>query len=129
MRIRQKEKWMKVGLLAMCFATLLPISSVANAEDIDIYFVYASHDKEAQRSLKNAFASEYNVKSYNIDLLAIADYTGRQKAMAKLSQAKVVVLVKDKPRQILAGQNSFSTVEVSDASSASLAKIRYKISH
>lgn len=69
----------------------------------DVYVAYAGKDKSLKNALTEALSKDLRIKTYNVDLLGIADYSGVQKAAAKLSRAKVVVLLRDGPSDMLKG--------------------------
>lgn len=73
------------------------------ARQVDVYIVYASSDRAAKNELTEALSEGLSVKSYNSNLLALADYSGKQKVMAKLERASVVVILNDGPLDHLAG--------------------------
>jgi len=50
-----------------------------------------------------AMPKNIKVKAYNADLLAVADYSGIQKAVAKFEKAGVIVVLRDRPVQMLKG--------------------------
>ncbi len=74
------------------------------ARQVDVYIVYASSDRDAKNELTAALAEGLSVKSYNSNLLALADYSGKQKAMSKLERVSVVVIINDAPLDHLAGR-------------------------
>lgn len=74
------------------------------ARQVDVYIVYASSDRAAKNELTEALSEGLSVKSYNSNLLALADYSGKQKAMAKLERASIVVILSDAPLDHLAGR-------------------------
>lgn len=74
------------------------------ARQVDVYIVYASSDRAAKNELTEALSEGLSVKSYNSNLLALADYSGKQKAMAKLDRARVVVILNDAPLDHLTGR-------------------------
>jgi len=114
------SKYLTVLATVFCLTLL---SQAVQAADVDIYIAYSNKDKSDKKALESAL-SDYNVMSYKVDLLAMADYSGQQKAAAKLSQAKVVVLLKDKPVKYLRGAELGTTVEVSGSSAEDIAKIK-----
>jgi len=48
-----------------------------------------------------ALPKNINVKAYNADLLAVADYSGIQKAVSKFEKAGVIVVLRDRPIEML----------------------------
>ncbi len=74
------------------------------ARQVDVYIVYASSDRDAKNELIDALPEGLSVKSYNSNLLALADYTGQQKALSKLELASVVVIISDAPLDHVSGR-------------------------
>ena len=75
----------------------------AGGSDLDVYVVFSGKDKKDKKALKAALPANLKVKYYNVDLLAVADYSGKQKAIAKFETAKMIVIVKDSPLELLQG--------------------------
>lgn len=75
----------------------------AQAEGVDVYFVYAGRDKKESDGLVNELRKELSVKTYNADLLVLADYSGKQKAVARLEKARMVLVFQDSPWKLLKG--------------------------
>ncbi len=78
-------------------------SPTAWAQDLDVYIVYSGKNKKDQKQLKGVLPQNLTVKSYNVDLLVLADYSGKQKVIAKLGRARVIVILHDRPMEILEG--------------------------
>ena len=74
------------------------------ARQVDVYIVYASSDRAAKNELTDALPEGLSSKSYNSNLLALADYSGKQKALSKLERASVVVILNDAPLDHLSGR-------------------------
>jgi len=98
------------------FFVVIPSHSFAQ----DIYIVYAGTDKNIQKELKSVLSENFKVKSFNVGLLAMADYTGKQKAITKISKAKVVVLINEKPAELLGDAEFASVVTVSSSSRSAI---------
>ncbi|MFQ5564442.1 MAG: hypothetical protein ACE5FO_12845 [Parvularculaceae bacterium] len=84
-----------VAFLATGLLVTIPAPSIA----ADIYFVYSGKDRELLKQITRRVPASLSVKSYNIDLLALADYSGKQKVTAKLKRADFVVFVNDRARK------------------------------
>jgi len=69
----------------------------------DVYLIYSGKNKADKKLFLKAFPKEIKVKAYNADLLAVADYSGIQKAVAKFDRAQVIVVIKDRPMEMLKG--------------------------
>jgi len=90
------------------FATLLGVLLLWGmwsplAWGADVYVVYAGKDKSNKTQLVKALPSDLSVKAYNVDLLAVSDYSGKQKVLAKFSGARLVVILLDASMLILEG--------------------------
>ena len=91
--------------------TVLPIAlgflcwglSVQTAWAIDVYVVYSGRDKALATQVVSALSRDLSVKKYNADLLALADYSGKQKAVAKISRAQLIVILRDRPMNLFRG--------------------------
>lgn len=71
--------------------------------DLEVYVVYSGKNKDERNALLEKLSGKFRVKTYNVDLLAVADYSGKQKVLAKLSQAPIIIFMKDTPSKILKG--------------------------
>ena len=94
--------------LKRIFAIVLALFFVMGAHipvawGLDVYVVYAGKVKKQKSQLVKQLPGDLSVKSYNVDLLALADYSGKQKAISKLSKARLVVILEDPPLEILDG--------------------------
>lgn len=98
-------------LLSLLIMALPQFSFAAN---VDIYLVYSGPEKNIAKSLKKILSKDYKVKTYNVDMLALADYSGKQKVTSKLAKARLVVLIKDKPRKILSDMPLKSIIDIID---------------
>ena len=92
---------MPVRRLTVAFAVVLFAGMTAMVSAQDVYIVYSGKDRTLKQKVANAFPKTMKVKEYNVDLLALADYSGKQKAITKVSRADVVVIVGDKAMDIL----------------------------
>jgi len=100
------KKILQPGLalvMGLCFLYEANLTQALAGQNIDVYVVFSGKDKKDKNALKKAFSADLSVKFYNIDLLALADYSGKQKAIAKFEKAKVIVFVKDSPHELLEG--------------------------
>lgn len=100
------QKILQPGLalvMGLCFLYEANFTQALAGQDIDVYVAYSGKDKKDKRALKKVFPANLSVKFYNVDLLALADYSGKQKAIAKLEKAKLIVFVKDAPHELLEG--------------------------
>ena len=65
----------------------------ADAQDTDVYVVYSRATKADKNQLLKAFSKSYSVKAYMADLLVVADYSAKQKILARFGSARLVVLL------------------------------------
>lgn len=70
---------------------------------VDAYVLYDGKSKSEKTKFLENLPKAIAVKSYNVDLLAVADYSGKQKALAKFQKASVVVILFDGPMKVLKG--------------------------
>ena len=81
-------------IIIFMFLLLMPLANKAYAaKNIDVYLVYSGSDRKLQKSIKKALPKTLRIKAYNASLLMMADYSGKQKALAKVSSARVVVWI------------------------------------
>lgn len=89
-------------------------SVAAQADHVDVYLIYSADVRVLRNDMKKTLAPDYMVKSYNVDLLAVADYSGRQKILAKLVNAQLIVLIGQKPVDLLGHEGLENVVSVSN---------------
>lgn len=85
--------------LVLCWSVLAPEICTA----LDAYVIYSGKNYQEKESFLATLPKEFSVKSYNADLLAVADYSGKQKALTKFQRASVIVILLDEPMQLLRG--------------------------
>jgi len=92
-------------LLTILLGVLLCLSIEAPKtwSAVDAYVIYGGKNKTEKKIFLAKLPKEVSVKSYNVDLLAVADYSGKQKALAKFQKASVIVLLLNDPMKILMG--------------------------
>ncbi len=88
-----------LGIAVACVA----VTSPGVAQHIDLYVVYTSGNRAQKNDLLNALPEDVSVKAYNTNLLALADYSGKQKTIAKLETARIVVILDTGPMEHLQG--------------------------
>ncbi len=92
----------KTSKLAMILGIFLSCQLLSTtAQGVDVYVVYSGRDGGLRNQVVGAMPGNLDVKTYNVDLLALADYSGKQKAVSKISRAGVVVIVGSRPMQLL----------------------------
>ncbi len=87
-----------------CLALAGPAAPALMAQQVDVYVVYRGGGRGEKNDLVEALPSGLDVKSYNSNLLALADYSGMQKVIAKLETARVVVILGNAPSQYIEGR-------------------------
>lgn len=90
----------RIVVFTLALFSLLGMSVTA-ASAQDVYVIYSGKDRAFKNQIVGAFPEDVKVKEYNADLLVLADYTGKQKAVTKISRAAVVLIIGDKPMDIL----------------------------
>ena len=98
-------RWRASGLLVLALTLVTPIFGAASArrDGPDVYVVYSGRSRAAKKELLSKLSKDLSVSTYNVDLLALADYSGRQKAVAKIERAPVIVFLGDGPNRYLKG--------------------------
>ena len=91
-----------VFMLFLSGFLIVPKLALAQSK-IDIYVVYSGTSKKDKKGLKKVIPKSLRTKYYNADLLAVADYSGKQKAISKFNRAKIVIIVGDAPMHLLDG--------------------------
>ena len=93
----------------------------------DAYVVFSSDSRELKSTISALLKKSLKVKTYNVDILALSDYSGKQKVIAKFSRATVVVILGDKPLDELKGAKFSSHLIVTSASGDDLASDKLKV--
>ena len=88
------------GMLVMATGVL---AAAPGGPGLDVYVVYSGRDRGSKAKLLKLLSKDVKVKTYNVDLLAVADYSGKQKAIGKLQRARTVVFLGKRPSTILKG--------------------------
>ncbi len=108
---------------AVIISILLLGSTGVHAADINVYLVYVGADKKIVKIIRSSLPKDLAVRKYNASMLLMADYSGKQKVIAKLSKAKLVVFMGDSPKKLL-GQHQFKKqITISGAGEAELKQI------
>lgn len=90
---------MKVTILFLMISLATPLAWGG----VDVYLIYSGKNKAEKKALMKALPKDIKVKAYNADLLAVADYSGIQKAVSKFESAGVIVVLRDRPLEMLKG--------------------------
>jgi hypothetical protein len=112
-------KFCTVSLLIFAGSFAAPVYSAG----ADIFLVYVGADKKIKKSVKSALPAELKVKSYNASLLAMADYSGKQKAVSKITKAKLVVFITGKPAALLSDSSIPNSVTIEGDAQSEVDKI------
>lgn len=98
------KKGFKNTLIGVIAAGLLvSVSQPAFASGNDVYLMYSLKNKKDYSDVKSKLPKSIKSRSYKVDLLAIADYSGKQKAVTKAESAKVVILFGATSQKLLKG--------------------------
>lgn len=108
-----------VALLILFGSFALPSYALAT----DVFLVYVGGGKSTQQSIKQALPAELKVKSYNASLLAMADYSAKQKAVAKVTKAKLVVFITARPKRLLNDPSIDNSVTIESDAQTEIDKI------
>lgn len=95
--------WNKAYMLIAGGTLLWGLVAPSTASAVDAYVLYDGKSKKEKKTFLAALPKALSVKSYNVDLLAVADYSGKQKAISKFQKASVVVILLDGPMKVLKG--------------------------
>lgn len=79
------------------------LTPVVNAAATDVYLVYAGKNRKLKAEIFGELSGPFSVKTYNVGLLGLADYSGVQKVVSKISKAKTVVLLYDTAAEAFKG--------------------------
>ena len=90
-------------VLLSCVAATTLVAPLT-ARQVDVYVVYGGGDRNARDELLEALPDGLSVRSYNSNLLALADYSGKQKVLSKLETARVVVILSESALEHLQGR-------------------------
>ena len=97
------------------------------ARQVDVYILYDSSDRDAKNELVGALPEGMSTKSYNSNLLALADYSGKQRTLSKLERASVVVILSDATLDHLSGRLADAIVLLVNTISTGLTSDRQTI--
>lgn len=89
------------GVLAGGAVGAAPRPAEAQAGRTDLFVVYTSKSRDDRDRLVTALPDGLQVQTYNSDILAIADYSGKQKALARLDRARIIVVLGDRAAERL----------------------------
>ena len=109
-------------ILSALMVTFFPLPVMA--AEVDVYIVYSGADKSIAKALKKSLSGDFKLKKYNTKLLAMADYSGKQKAVAKISSARLVVLVKEETYKALGSPDFSASITVTGSTPEDIEMIR-----
>ncbi len=79
------------------------LTPVVNAAVADVYLVYAGKNRKLKTEVFEELSGTFSVKTYNVGLLGLADYSGVQKVVSKISKAKIVMMLHDAASEAFKG--------------------------
>ncbi len=91
------------GALLVAVGLWVGLVPAALAQEVDVYVIYSRKKKEVKNQLVEVLAQKHTVKTYNADLLVVADYSAQHKAVARFGRAQLVVLLPGAPMRALEG--------------------------
>lgn len=94
---------------------------------VDVYLVYSGSNKAQKTAVMDALPKGIKVKAYNADLLAVADYSGIQKAVAKFDNAEAIIILQDRPMEMLRGATVNKDLYIVESLKTGLASSRWKV--
>ncbi len=103
-----------VGLALAC--SLFFVLAIPAFAD-DVYVFYSLANRELWESLEPAL-STYEIETYKVDLLTLADYSAKQKAVARANRSHVSIVVGPKASHVLSDTtlvNPLIAVEARDS--------------
>lgn len=92
-------KWFLVFFIGIL--PLFPLGQSKAQADTEVYVVYSARDKADKDKLMKALPKNISIKAFNIDFLAFADYSGKQKIVSKLNRSKMIIFMGDIPMLLL----------------------------
>lgn len=96
---QRTAKWIWVFLFSSILLFTLT-QSKAQAET-EVYVVYAGKGNLGKNKLMAALPKNISAKAFNINFLAFADYSGKQKMVTRLNRSKMVIFMSDIPMLLL----------------------------
>lgn len=128
MRATHSLRWRLSWLVLMLGAIMAgrPIAT-AGQEALDIYVVYDASTRDVRRELTDLLEANHSVRGYNADLLGVADYAGKQKALARLERARVVIILGDRVGDLLGESTLQRPVVVAGALAPALTSDRFAV--
>ena len=90
----RKNNWrIRIGLLATAIAGSLVVPALLAPVIADEVFVfYSLKNRDVWESVRPALA-DHNVEAYRVDLLAVADYSAKQKIVARADRSSILLVV------------------------------------
>ena len=102
-----------IQVIVLCLL-LLEVSHgpPAWAQGVDVYMVYSGKNRTEKNLIQDALPKALSIKTYNVDLLVLADYSGKQKVVARLEKARMILILQDSPMDVLKGSRVKKTLLV-----------------
>ena len=93
MKVHMPNIFIKQVLLTCIVLLVFNTDVSANDGGLDIYLAYTLKSKPEMKRLISDFDNEkLKLKKFSLDLLAIADYSAKQKTLVKFNSAKLTVI-------------------------------------
>ena len=86
---------LSLKILTITVFILVLFTPVMDAAVADVYLVYSVKSRKLKEEIVEGISGDFSVKTYNTGLLGLADYSGLQKVVSKISRARVVVMLHD----------------------------------
>ena len=99
---------LKILTITITVFILVLLKPVLNAAVADVYLVYSGKSRKLKEEIVEELSGDFSVNTYNTGLLGLADYSGLQKVVSKISRARVVVMLHDTTMEAFNG-NTFKT--------------------
>lgn len=106
---------------------MLSIVSTNVMANVDVYITYMGGDRTIKEVVKAALPSNLRIKNYNASALVMADYSGKQKAIAKLSKSKLVVVINQQTINILGSPSFPNYIVIENGDAADIENIKAKL--
>jgi hypothetical protein len=91
-------------LLALVASSLhFSAARVEASAGVVAYVLYSGSEHEAKSELLRSLPGGLRVRAYNVDLLRLADYSAKQKIVARMDRARVIIVLEDGPMEALQG--------------------------
>ena len=94
---------LKILTITITIFLLGLFTPVVDAAVADVYLVYSGKNRKLKKDIIEGLSGDFSVKAYNVGLLGLADYSGVQKVVSKISKAKMVMMLHDTAAEAFKG--------------------------